>query len=65
VMLLRLRLPLTADALCHDLARTQHVFIVPCDSTFGMAGVLRLGLGTAPEILDEGLSRFSHYLTSL
>ena len=64
VMLLRLRLSLSADELCHDLAKRHNVFIVPCDTTFGMERVLRLGLGTAPRVLKEGLSRFTTYLQS-
>jgi aspartate/methionine/tyrosine aminotransferase len=64
VLLLRLRMAISADALCHDLARRQQVFIVPCDSAFGMDRVLRLGLGIAPPVLEEGLARFSAYLKS-
>jgi aspartate/methionine/tyrosine aminotransferase len=62
VMLLRLRLPIEAQVFSHDLARKKSVFLVPCDSTFGMAKYLRLGLGIAPHVFEEGLARITEYL---
>ena len=62
VLLARLKLPVDTEAFAHDLARRHGVFVVPCTAGFGMQrGYVRLGLGTAPHVLRQGLDCMSKY----
>ncbi|MGZ5434534.1 MAG: pyridoxal phosphate-dependent aminotransferase [Pyrinomonadaceae bacterium] len=63
VMLVKLRQVTNTDEFVRRLAHEQRVFLIPCSTTFGMPeGYVRLGLGTASEILVEGLDRISEFL---
>jgi capreomycidine synthase len=52
------------EAFCRHLARTYSVLLVP-GTCFNCPGHVRLGFGSRPQILNEGLSRLSTALTAV
>ena len=53
----------TAEKICEELIEEKSTFMVPGDC-FKMPDHIRIGYGNAPEILEEGLTRFKEYLHS-
>lgn len=62
VMLVKFRRVPNTNEFVRKLALEKKVFLIPCSTTFGMPeGYLRLGLGTDPDTLTEGLERLSKF----
>jgi len=60
---MRHHLDISAKKICEDLIKNESTFMVPGDC-FEMPSYIRIGYGNNWKILEEGLSRFSRYLSS-